>query len=642
MKKIIVVSLIISLTAGMAACDNSYTGTVSRTGETESVSTAESVEEKYPVHWDLSEIYENEDAWQADYDSVMEMFDKYDSFVGKINQAQNIHDYLEFKYEGELKEMQERLTYYANLRNGLDISDETAKSMSNKLSIMTLTEKEKTAFFDIELLAIPYEERIAILDDPILDEYRYLLSNYYDENCAARSDETIQVQSILQSADGGAYDAAMTILYLDMEDPEITLPDGTTIVMNDAEYIDIVSNNEYSTELKNEAMKLRLTKVLPYINTLATTLETAIKENYSYAQLGGYETTRAYLMDQESVDAEVFDLLIDNVHEMLPDYQRYLSLHAEALGLDEQHSYDLKTFVSDYTRETTSYDDAVDEVRDALQIFGDDYIDYYDAIVEDGHVDVYPAEGKDTGAFMTDAALTLNPYVLFNFAGSYDDVSTVAHEMGHAVYGSFSQHTQPVMYRIAGSFTHEVASTLNEIIFVNSKIESSSSLDEKLYYLENEIRLLNGTLFEQAMFAELEDTLYQLVENGEALTADMLNELFMAEQKEYGGDAVKIIDEVQYYWAQLPHLYYGYYLYKYASSISYAASIYSTFTGENCEEAINDYKEFLKSGSSAEPRDLLEIAGIDINADKTYEQAKEFYSSLIDQYEMLLKEKANQ
>ncbi len=607
-------------------------------GNEETAATQLNTEEgKYPIHWDLTDLYADTDAWQADYDKAAAMLDEYDSFVGKINNVDDIYAYMEFSYGGELNETESRLMTYAELGSSLDGSDDVYATLSNKIELLLSQESMKNTFFQEELLAIPYEERVEILSDPLLEEYSRILKPYMDPDVEALSEETVIVEETLEQAYDAGWTMMESMLYLDVADPEITLPDGTTVEMNDSTYFQIVSDSTIDRETKKEAKRLRMSKMEPYLNTAASALETTLKENWSLAQLGNADTTRAYFMDQENVDAEVYDLMIDSVHEMLPDYQRYLNLHAAALGLEEQYSYDLYTNVSDYARNLTDYDDAVDEVRDALAIYGEDYVSVYDAIMESGHVDVYPSNGKTTGAFMMNSATTTLPYVLFNYGGSINDVSTIAHEMGHALYSALAQSNQEVENRQPETFTQEVASTLNELIFYNTEIKNAGTTEEKLYYLENEIRLLNNLLLEQAQFAEFEDAAYQLVESGESLSADRLNAMWQEINDTYAGDGVTSPEEEQYFWAQLPQLHYGYYNYQYATSISYAASIYAGFE-ENGEESIEAYKEFLKAGNSDEPRELLLIAGIDIEDEETYERTKEFYADLIDQYEALLQE----
>ncbi len=540
----------------------------------------------YPIHWDLTELYADTDAWQKDYDRAYAMLDEYDSFVGKLNNVDDILAYMEFCHGGDLSETESRLETYAYLGNSLNAGDDACSTMLNKLDSLQSQETIKTAFFQKEILSIPFEERTAILQDPKLEPYQIYILQYLNPNMEAKSEETIRSEEILEQSYNAGYSAMQAMLYLDVPNPDFTMPDGSTVELDDSTYLQIVSDSTIGRNTKVEASRVRMSKMKPYLNVAASALESTMKENWSLAQLENYDTTREYVLDEIHVDSEVYDYLINGVHEMLPDYQRYLNLHHEALGLSEQDYRDLYTSVSGYSRDLTEYDDAVDEVRDSLEIFGEDYISFYDAVISGGHVDVYPAEGKTTGTFMKDSATTELPYVLFNYGGSFTDVRHIAHEMGQAVYGAYAADSQGTESRQTIGLNQEVTSNLNELLFINSEIEHAESTDEKLYYLENEIQLLNETLMVMTMYAEFEDSVYQLVENGESLSADRLNEMWAELSHTYQGDGAASLEEGRYMWSMVPHFHLGYALYQYAASCGYAAGIYEGFQ-ENGQEAVD-------------------------------------------------------
>ncbi len=594
---------------------------------------AESV---YPTDWDLSLLYEDEEAWQSDYEKVYSMLDTYEEMRGTLNTAQGLYDFMEFAYGGELTEIEGRLSLYADMGNNLDGTDPVYSNMLLQISELYSEESQAMAYFDEEFLSLSLEEREAIINDPLLEEWYYILEDYADPDAEAFSEETNAVLAVKNFDAGRSALVSAYLLNVDMPDPEITLPDGTVIAMNDAEYYKIVSDNSYDSELKEEAIRLRMTKVLPYLYTLTALLEGTVLENYLNAAINGYETSREAALDGNIVETEIYDLLIDAVHSGTEDYQRYLTLHGEALGLEVQESYDLSTRISSYSQDDTAYDDAVDEVREALSILGEDYIAYYDELMTGGYIDVYPADYKTTGAFSSGNTTGSRPYQLFNYGGSFDDVSTIAHEMGHAIYSCYSQDNQPIEYSAPGIFTQEVASTTNEIIYINYKMDHAADDEERLYYLEELIRLINGTLFSQTLYAEFEDQMYSIVENGESLNPEDLTARWAELQTLYEGDSVKELPETAYFWAQIPHFHYNFYVYQYATAISYAASIYTQIAGEDSQTAIDNYKAFLSAGASARPSDLLSIAGIDPLQEETYQQALAYYSSLVDEYEALI------
>ncbi len=593
-------------------------------------------ENEYVTEWDLSLIYEDEAAWQADYDKAMALLDQYEEMRGTLNTVQGLYDYMEFAYGGELSEIESKLSLYANMGSSLDGTNSVYSSMQIKLTTLVSEESQANAYFDEELYEIPLEERQELINDPQLDEWYYLLGGYAEPDFEIFSEETSSALAVLGSAGGRSAEASSTILDVDMPDPEITLPDGSVIEMNDAEYFKIISNSSYDRELKKEAVRLRMSKVLPYINTLASLLEGTVLENWAYAQLNGYDSSREAALDTNNVESEIYDLLIESAHAGLEDFQRYLLLHKEGLGLDEQYSYDLSTAVSSFSKDETPFVDAAREVREALSILGEDYISYYDELMSGGYIDAFPSDYKATGAFSSGNQAGSRPYELFNYGGAASDISTIAHEMGHAIYTCYSQDNQPIEYSAPVIFTQEVASTTNEIIYYNYKMDHASSDDEKLFYLESLLRMFNNTFFAQTQYAEFEDQMYSIVENGESLDAEDLNERMDALQTQYQGDAVVSMPELSYFWAQIPHLHYNFYMYQYATSISYAASIYAQIAGEDSENAIENYKAFLKAGSSMAPSELLSLAGIDPLQEESYQAAMDYYRSLVDEYEVLI------
>ena len=434
---------------------------------------------------------------------------------------------------------------------------------------------------------------------------------------------------------GYPYDAFERMEYVEMPYPTVTMPDGTVRELTDAVYNDIVHSDEYSREFKAEANKLYGSRARNYVNTMATLLEGNAREAYARALLAHFETTREAQLYTYDVNPAVYDMLIECAHNGIGDYQRYYRAHARGLGLEEQYPFDMATYVSDFNPGKIAYEDAVAEVIEALGVLGEDYIEKFKAILSSGHVDVYPTDTKTTGAFETQPSSDYLPWVLFNYNGYANDISTIAHEMGHAMYDALTTENQPKQYRNPTIFTQEVASTTNELIYYNYKMSHAANDDEKLYYLQNVLDLFTGTFFTQVLFAEFEDYFYQILEAGDALDGEALSDKFLALLNEYRGDSVISFPENKYRWADIPHFYYTYYVYQYATSITYAASIAQGIL-DGRENAVEDYLSFLKAGWSADPQVLLSIAGIDPLKEETYRAAMDYFKGLVDEYERLV------
>ena len=274
-------------------------------------------------------------------------------------------------------------------------------------------------------------------------------------------------------------------------------------------------------------------------------------------------------------------------------------------------------------------------MRQALSILGDEYLAYYDQLTHNGHTDVYPTDTKLTGALSYSMGMDVQPYILLNYVHTSTDVSTLAHEMGHSIYSCFAMESGNPFYSSPTIFTQEVASTTNELIYYRYKMENAATEEERLFYLEEMLYNFGGTFFIQALYAEFEDAMYKTVEAGGALDAEVLSDLWEELYQEYRADTVELLPEARYGWASIPHFHYNYYVYQYATSIAYAASICEgILNGE--EGAVENYIAFLKAGASRSPAELLAIAGVDPLKEETYRRALDFFSGLVDEYEDLV------
>ena len=592
-------------------------------------------EDKLPTKWDLTVIYPSAEEWQKDYDKVMKMLDEYERFRGTLNNAQGIWDYLQFAYFTELTRLQNKLVEYAFLGSSLDATDPVFAEMNARLSTMNAREGQLTAFAIPEIYSLPLEERKAIFADPLFQDYTYAVKDFTDPDKQPLGEEAAETAATLSMALGYPEEVFQRMVYVEMPYLKITMPDGTEREVNDQTYTDIVYSEEYSDEFKAEATRLYYGRAIPYISTLAKLLEGNAKAAYANALLNHHETTREAALDAYDVDPRVYDLLVEAAHEGAADNQRYLKTHARGLGLEKQYSYDMYDYISDFDPGKTSYDDAVDEVTEALGILGEEYIETFRSIIESGQVDVYPSDTKTTGAFEYALSYDFLPWVLFNYNGMSDDIRTIAHELGHAVYEALTTANQPVQYRSPTNFTHEVASITNELLYYSYKMQNAQSDDERLYYLENALSMLETNFFTQMFFAEFEDWFYQIVEDGGALDPEAMSEKYAALFDVYEGGEILRVEENKYRWATVPHFYYVYYVYQYASSVCYAASIAERIVNGE-EGAVEDYLAFLKAGRSGDPQTLLSIAGIDPLDANTYREGVAFFSGLVDEYERLV------
>ncbi len=583
-----------------------------------------------PTEWDLTELYADEDAFNADMDYFMEHLDAVEKYRGTLDNADSVLAFTEDEELLKLDSIYYKSLMYSEFLLSLDASDPWAKQVQARVSDADAKYMMASAFIEPELMALPLEEREKIFSDESLADYAYYYHDYVKPDKVTLSEETKQAETLLNQAADQAQNAYLVFDNVDNKRPEITYPDGTTGTLTDEAYSLIVKNPEYDHAFRKEAHMLRASFRKPYENTYVELLAGEMKRNWAEAQLYGYDSTLAYIADKEDLDPELFYNIIDFAHSLWPKLHEYFAKRKELLGFSEAGSYDLALSFNDFNPPEMSYEDCVKLGREAIRFWGDEYLDCFERIITSNHIDVYPSDTKEGGAYEYLLGNETTPFVKFNFDGTMDYTSTIVHEMGHAVYSELSAENQNTYNCIPGSFNQEVASTANEVLLYKQLIENATDDEERQYWLMQEIDLFFNTLIWQCLIAEFEDYCYKTIEAGDALSAEAMNEKFYELIKGMYGDAILVEPYVGIDWARIPHLYNGYYVYKYATSLTFATAI--------CNKAMEDesekeaYIEYLKAGSSASPSDLLKIAGVDPSDPATYEDAKAHIEGLMDQF----------
>lgn len=583
-----------------------------------------------PTTWDLTDIYKDKAAFDADAKRAEELFSELEQFRGTLGSAEGIRNYLESPINLEIKAIMAKADMYSSFLNALNAADPEAQAVVARFYDLDQKKKIACAFFDTEVMEIPFEERVKIISDEQLAPYAYYLRKYTDENYKILSEEAQTAEALMETAVNGNHSFEI-FDNVELIRPTFTYPDGTEGVLTDAESSRILQNPEYDRRFREEILTLRNSMRQPYRNTYASFLEGEMRKNISKARLRGFDTALDYALYDNDVDPAVYHRIIDFAHNLLPLIHEYYKARKELLGVDELKEIDLYVPASTYNPGEITYDDAVNLGRSAIGVWGDEYLETFDRIITSPHIDVYPSDAKNSGAFEYLLGNETTPYVLYNFNGMPSYASTIVHEMGHAVYSELSAKEQNTYNNFPSIFTQEVASTANEIMFNKKMVENASSNEEKLYWLEKEMELFIATIATQCKYSEFEDYCYKVLESGGSLNGDDLNKKWLELTKLYLGDEVKINDDVAIGWARIPHLYNNYYVYQYATSITYAASI-CNLVDKNGQDEVDDYIRFLKAGASVSPTDRLRIANVDPLDDKTYEAAEALIKELIEEY----------
>ncbi|WP_026493184.1 M3 family metallopeptidase [Butyrivibrio sp. XPD2002] len=608
------------------------------TGQAAASTSTAKKEGKYPTAWDLTILYKSEKEFNEDYEKAKSLLAQIEDFKGTLNTAENINEYFQFVEFSEFKELTSKMEVYADMGTYLNPSDSKFQEMCAKIITLDAEKNKATAFADPEICSMSLADRKKIFSDPIFKGKEYRYRKYTDPNFKCLTEDEKKVVATLSIGQDYALNIYNIFYNIENPNPMITMPDGTEQELTTQLYEDIVHSKDYDDSLKEQANKILLTREKGYINTYAALLEEKCKQAYAMAQLEGFDSTIDKAFYDTDISTDVFYMLVDAAHEGCSDFQRYLELHKKGLGLEKQYAYNMATPVSDFDPGKKEYDDAVDEVIDSLSVLGTDYTDLFKKIITSDQVDVYPTSTKSSIQFMSQEYKNELPWVFLNYNGHPDSISAIAHEMGHACYGEFSTENQPAEFNEPSIFTHEVASITNEIIHYNYMIEHSKDNEEKLYYLEELITLYSNTFFYQMMYSEFEDYLYKTVESGSSIDAEAASDKWAEIFKTFRGDKIISFPDSKYRWTTIPHFYYVYYVYQYAADITYANYIAGRInSGE--KGAVDEYMEFLKSGSSASPADLLKKTGVDPLSKSTYDEMLKTYKSLVDEYEELVNAK---
>ncbi len=593
-----------------------------------------------PTSWDLTKLFADEEAFESEVKKAEDLIPKLEDYRGTLNSVEGILAYLEDPDLIELYNITRTVVMYSAFLLSLDSNDQWAQKVNARKTALQSKYQIAQSFFEAELMEMPLEKRQEIVSDERLSPYAYYLEYFADPDNIKLSEESMKIRTLLINSFNNNYTRDI-LDYVELPRPEFEYPDGSKGILDDTTYSNILESKDYDHEFRKEIYELRNKMRQPYANTYASLLEGQMRLYWANAQIYGFDSTLEWKNNEDDVDNEVYDKVIQFSHDMLPNVQKYYKAKKDLSGQDEFMICDLNQPVTDYQPRNLTYEEAMNLGREGISAWGDEYLEIFDKIVTSPNIDVYPSENKETGAYEFLTSNTVLPYVLYNYTGLESYVDTLVHEMGHAVYSEFSSENQNVYNNYPVIFTQEVASISNELMFYKYMVENAASKDEKIYWLNKEIYLFTSSLSRQCNYSEFEDYCYKTIEAGGGLSADAMAEKWLELSKLYYGDEFTIPEYSGIDWARIPHYYSCYYVYNYATSITYAASINQRIEEEG-QAARDDYIAFLKAGNSQDPVSLLKIAGVDPLDDSTYEAAGKYLENLIDEFiEMVTEESAS-
>ena len=583
--------------------------------------------------WALTDLYGSDAEWHEDFQWNQDYLKFVKGYQGRLGEsAQLLYNWLQLGDEMSL--IFEHLAVYAFRRADEDTRATKPQEMCAQLTNFMTQLNTATAFETNEILAIPDEKLEQFYKEvPALEGYR----RHLDEIRRRRAHILSPAEERLLAMAGELSENPDNIFSM-LNDADLTFPDaidaqGEAHHVTHGSYIPMMYGSDRT--LRKSAFESLYGVYERHKNTLAATLAAQAKQLWFFAQARNYPSALAAALDRTEVPESVYHSLIDAVRENLPKLHRYASLRKKLLGVEELHFYDLyANMVGDVEMKFT-FQEAKELVLKALAPLSENYLNGLRAGFEGRWIDVYENVGKRSGAYSSGARP--HPFVLLNFQGTLNDVFTLAHEMGHAMHSEMSYVNQPVVYSDYVIFVAEVASTCNEALLMEYLLNNTTDKREKAYLINYFLEQFRTTLYRQTMFAEFELKINELAQQGQGITADRCCEIYRKLNEDYFGKDIVVDDQIALEWARIPHFYYNYYVYQYATGYAAAIAISRRILKEG-QPAVDDYFKFLSGGCSMPPIDLLKLAGVDLSTPAPIHQALELFDQLIDQLDALLAE----
>ncbi len=580
--------------------------------------------------WATEDLYPNDEAFLAELEEFKSKISVLSEYRGVIaTDSTKLYEY--FTLKNELIPLGDRLIHYAMLKNDEDTTNSTYQNFKSKVNDAYVLMQSLTAFEVPNLMSIaPDTLETFYKEVPSLEFYRKAIDEALRLSEHTLDEEGEQLLAMVGEMADSSHNTFTLLSNADINFEAFTI-DNEKYSLTQASLIPLMQNKD--RRVRKAAFESYYRTYHSFKNTFASTLQGHMKMLSFYANAQKYNSTlEASLMDN-NVDCTVYHNLIKTVRNNLHHMHDYVRLRKKALGLEEIHMYDIYAPLTAASDRKIPYKEAVDDLLKAMSVYGDEYVSILKEGFSNRWIDVYENVGKRSGAYS--AGSYVHPYVLLNYKNNLDSEFTLAHEMGHALHSYFSNTTQAPIYSQYVIFVAEVASTCNEALLMQYLLKKTTDSKERAALINYFLEQFKGTLYRQTMFAEFELRINELVAEGETLTAELLCDEYLKLNKDYFGPDMVVDNEIALEWARIPHFYYNYYVYQYATGFSAAIALSTKILNEG-QPAVDAYLNFLRSGCLKDPVSLLKDAGVDMASPKPVETALELFASLIREMEELL------
>ena len=590
--------------------------------------------------WNLNDIYSNWTTWENDLTTLKGYMSEIPKYQGKI--SQNSNTFIEFiNLEEKISRLLDKVYLYPYLQRDLDSTNETASIKLQEVESIYANYSIASSWITPEILTIPKETMISwINDNPILEANRFPLMEIYRLQEHVLSADKEKLLSYFGQYLGVPSDIYSELSTSDIKWNEIELADGSKTFVTNGVYSKIISTDR-NQEDRKKAFEALYNSFNINKNTYASIYKSILQRDFSTAQSRNYKSSLEKALNPNNIPLDVYTSLIESTRENTAPLKRYIALRKKALDLKSYHYYDNSINIVDYNKEFT-YEEAKDTVLESVKPLGTDYYSDLNTALSEGWLDVYETPNKRSGAYSLNI-YDVHPYMLLNYNGTMDSVFTLAHELGHTMHSMLSTKNQPYSISSYTIFVAEVASTFNERLLLDNMLKNTNDSKEKIALIEQAIGGIVGTYYIQTLFADYEYQAHQIVENGGAITPDVLNNIMTNLFTEYFGNDLTMDELQKIIWARIPHFYNSpYYVYQYATSFASSANLYNRITNpkyslDEREQAKKAYLTLLKSGGNDHPMNQLKKAGVDLSQKDAFNAVAIEFDRLLDLLEVELK-----
>ncbi len=575
--------------------------------------------------WLVESIYENDDLWNKDYNLVKSNISTIEDFKGIVTSSPDTLLVLLDVYS-DLKSKIEKLFTYANMKKDEDIENNIYQNQYELAYSLIVDFDELSSFIKPEIISLTEDNFEVLLKTCKLRPYFFYLKNIYRFKNFTLSEECEKLISMSLSISNNGYNIFNSFNNGDIKFETIKDSQEKEVSLTHGSYFKILIDKD--RDIRRQGFIKYHKSYAEYPNMLATTLNSQIKTNLFHSKARGYNSTLESSLFQNNIPVSIYTNLIETVRKNIGVLHNYLDYRRDKMGLDRLHPYDLYVPIFEYNNNYTDYDEARKMVIESVSILGNEYSDSLKkGLYDDRWVDIYENKNKRSGAYSTGSFLT-KPFILMNYNGTMNDIKTLAHEAGHSMHSFYSRKSQPAQYADYSIFLAEVASTFNEELLSDYLQLRSEDIQYKRFLINQRLEEIRATFFRQTMFAEFELIINNFVAEGIPLTYNLLNNEYRKLNSFYLGSNVELDEMLDIEWARIPHFYYNYYVYQYATGISAAIALFRRAMSDKSN--IEKYINFLKSGSSSYPIDILKNAGVDMTSPEPIKETIKYFQNLVD------------